>query len=251
MEIKDKVVLITGGSSGLGAAVASACLAAGAQVVVADRAITDQNGSGGCFQVRCDVTSESDAAACIAAVQSRYGALHVLVQCAGIAPAERLVGRHGPIAMSSFESVVAVNLCGTVRMMRLAAEMMQSQPAVSADQERGVIINTASIAAFEGQIGQGAYAASKGGVAALTLPAAREFASHGIRVMCVAPGVMQTPMMAGMPEGVSKQLGETVVFPKRLGRSEEFAQLVTHIVANGYLNGSVIRLDGGLRMAPR
>ena len=200
--------------------------------------------------MRTDVTSEAAGRAAVELARSAFGALHGLVNCAGIAPAERVLGREGPHRLESFARCVTVNLIGSFNMLRLAAAAMQDN-APGADGERGVIVNTASIAAFEGQIGQAAYAASKGGVAAMTLPIARELARAGIRVVTIAPGLFLTPMMQGMPADVQESLGKSTPFPQRLGRPEEYAALVEHIVGNLMLNGEVIRLDGAVRLAAR
>ena len=193
---------------------------------------------------------KSSAKACIDAAVSRFGGLHGLVNCAGIASGERVVGRDRPHQLNTFIQVINVNLIGTFNMIRLAAEVMsKGQP--NADGERGVIVNTASVAAFDGQIGQAAYAASKGGVVAMTLPVARELARSGIRVMTIAPGIFETPMLLGLPQEVQDSLGKTVPFPSRLGRPAEYAAMVRHIVENAYLNGEVIRLDGAIRMAAK
>ena len=200
--------------------------------------------------MQTDITSEGSAKACIDAAVSRFGGLHGLVNCAGIASGERVVGRDRPHQLNTFIQVINVNLIGTFNMIRLAAEVMsKGQP--NADGERGVIVNTASVAAFDGQIGQAAYAASKGGVVAMTLPVARELARSGIRVMTIAPGIFETPMLLGLPQEVQDSLGKTVPFPSRLGRPAEYAAMVRHIVENAYLNGEVIRLDGAIRMAAK
>lgn len=255
MQIKEHVFLITGAGSGLGAAVARELAGAGAHIIVADinaeagQAIADELGRQARF-MRTDVTLESDGQAAVQLALDSFGHLHGLVNCAGVAPGEKIVGRNGPHALELFTRTVAVNLIGTFNMMRLAAAAIAKE-APGVDQERGVIINTASIAAFDGQIGQAAYAASKAGVAGLTLPAARELARSGVRVVCIAPGIFETPMMAGMPQNVQDALGQTVPFPPRLGRPGEFAALARHIFENVMLNGEVIRLDGALRMPPR
>lgn len=255
MQIQNRVFLITGAGSGLGAAVAEMVVSGGGMVVLADinaeagDAQAEALGDNAVF-VKTDVTSADDAAAAVAAAQARFGRLDGLVNCAGIAPGEKIVGRAGPHGLDSFARAVTINLVGTFNMLRLAAEAM-SQQAPGAEGERGVIVNTASVAAFDGQIGQAAYAASKGGVAALTLPAARELARYGIRVMTIAPGIFGTPMMAGLPQEVQDSLGASVPFPPRLGRPGEYAMLVRQIVENVMLNGEVIRIDGALRMAPK
>jgi NAD(P)-dependent dehydrogenase (short-subunit alcohol dehydrogenase family) len=200
--------------------------------------------------VSCDVTSDTSAEAALARVREQYGAGRVLVNCAGIGPPRRIVGKDGPMPLADFKRVIEINLIGTFNMMRLAAADMSKLDPL-ADDERGVIVSTASIAAFEGQIGQAAYASSKGGVAALTMPASREFAQFGIRVMTIAPGIFATPMLSALPQEAQDSLGASVPFPKRLGQPVEFAELVSFIVQSRYLNGEVIRLDGALRMAPR
>lgn len=254
MQIKDHVFLVTGAASGLGAAVARMVAQAGGSVVLADvnRAAGEALAAelGAARFAATDVTSEEDGKAAIATALQAFGALHALVNCAGIAPGEKVLGREGPHRLESFARAIQINLIGTFNMMRLAAEAIAKQEP-GPDGERGLIVNTASIAAFDGQIGQAAYAASKGGVAALTLPVARELARSGIRVMTIAPGIFATPMMAGFPQEVQDALGKSVPFPARLGKPEEYAALVRHICENTMLNGEVIRLDGALRMAPR
>lgn len=255
MQIEDHVFLVTGAASGLGAAVARLVAQQGGSVVIADinrvagEALAQELGSSARFAL-VDVTSESDARAAIALARSTFGQLHALVNCAGVAPAEKVLGREAPHSLETFARAIHINLVGTFNMIRLAAEAI-AQSAAGEDGERGVIINTASVAAFDGQIGQAAYAASKGGVAALTLPVARELARFGIRVVTVAPGIFETPMMAGFSAEVRDALGKSVPFPQRLGQPAEFAALVRHICENRMLNGEVIRLDGALRMAPR
>jgi NAD(P)-dependent dehydrogenase (short-subunit alcohol dehydrogenase family) len=253
MDIKGQAAIITGGASGLGAATARALAAAGARVAIFDQnqkaaaeVAIDING----LAVACDVADAAGAEAAIKAASADHGPARILVNCAGIAPAQRIVGRDGPMPLADYERVIRVNLIGTFNMMRLAAAAMQTLEPTS-EGERGVIVSTASIAAFEGQIGQAAYSSSKGAVAALTLPAAREFAQSGIRVMAIAPGIFGTPMLRALPQEAQDSLGASVPFPKRLGEPREFAALVMHIVRNSYLNGEVIRLDGALRMAPR
>jgi NAD(P)-dependent dehydrogenase (short-subunit alcohol dehydrogenase family) len=255
MQIAHSVFLVTGGGSGLGAATARMVVAGGGHVLLADVneqagcALAAELGAAACF-VRTDVADEASARAAVDAAVAQFGALHGLVNCAGIAPAEKVAGKNGPHRLESFARVVTVNLIGSFNMIRLAADVM-SRAAPNADGERGVIVNTASVAAFDGQVGQAAYAASKAGVAGMTLPIARELARSGIRVVTIAPGVFETPMLQGMPTEVQDALGQTVPFPPRLGRPAEFAALVRHIAENVYLNGEVIRLDGALRMAPR
>ncbi|NVP53951.1 3-hydroxyacyl-CoA dehydrogenase [Mycoplana rhizolycopersici] len=255
MLIGGKSFIVTGGGSGLGAAVARMLAHEGASVAIADvdvqagTAVATELGDAAIF-VRTDVTEERDAQAAVDAALARFGHLHGLVNCAGIAPGEKVIGRDGPHRLESFARTIAINLTGTFNMTRLAATAI-AEEAPGEDGERGVIVNTASVAAFDGQIGQAAYAASKGGVAAMTLPIARELARYGIRVVSIAPGIFETPMMAGMPQEVQEALGKSVPFPARLGRPPEFAALVRHICENAMLNGEIIRLDGALRMAPR
>ena len=253
MDIKGHAAVVTGGASGLGAATAEELARAGAKVACLDvnldgaRAVAER--IGGCA-VRCDVTDGEQAAAAVAQARDQHGAARILINCAGVGPAKRIVGRDGPMPLADFERVIAINLIGTFNMMRLAAADMQNLSPL-ADEERGVIISAASVAAFEGQIGQAAYSASKGGVAALTMPAAREFAQFGIRVNAIAPGIFHTPMLMALPEEAKKSLAAAVPFPKLLGRPDQFASLARHIIENTYINGEVIRLDGALRMAPR
>ena len=256
MHIQDKVFLITGGGSGLGAATAKTLVEAGARVLLADvnaaagAARVAELCEGRARFVRTDVTSEADGRAAVEAALESFGALHGLANCAGVAPAEKVLGRNGPHGLDSFARAVNINLVGSFNMLRLAAEAMaRNEP--DAGGERGVIVNTASVAAFDGQIGQAAYSASKAGVVGMTLPIARELARHGIRVITIAPGIFETPMMAGMPQEVRDSLGASVPFPPRLGRPDEFAALVRHIVENSMLNGEVIRLDGAIRMAAK
>ena len=246
--------LVTGGGSGLGAAVARALAAKGARVAVVDRNVdaadtvaAEING----LAVACDV-ADSDAAeaAFDTVVEAAIGIPRILVNCAGVAVAQRIVGKTGPQPLADFDRVIRVNLIGTFNMMRLAtARMMPLEPI--GESGRGVIVSTASVAAYDGQIGQAAYAASKGGVVALTLPAAREMAQFGIRVMAIAPGLFKTPLMEALPIDAQISLAAAIPFPRRLGHPPEFGQLVCHIVENDYLNGEVIRFDGALRMAPK
>ncbi len=254
MQIQGNVFVVTGGGSGLGAATAAMLVERGGQVVLADvnaaagEEVAAQLGSQARF-VQTDVTSE-DSARNALAVATGLGTLRGLVNCAGIGPAEKVVGREGPHRLESFVRTLQINLVGSFNMIRLAAQIMSaSQPDPTG--ERGVLVNTASVAAFDGQIGQAAYAASKGGVVAMTLPIARELSRSGIRVMTIAPGIMETPMLLGLPAEVQDSLGKMVPFPPRLGRPAEFAALVEHIFSNQYLNGEVIRLDGGIRMAAK
>ncbi|SIQ04515.1 NAD(P)-dependent dehydrogenase, short-chain alcohol dehydrogenase family [Paracoccus thiocyanatus] len=255
MQMVDRVFVITGAGSGLGAAVARMAVGAGARAMLLD--VNAEAGAGMAAELGkaarfhgCDVTSGAQGEAAVAAALAAFGRIDVLVNCAGVAPGEKIVGREGPHGLESFARAVQINLVGTFNMLRLAADAM-ARNAPGEGGERGVIVNTASVAAYDGQIGQAAYAASKGGVAALTLPAARELARHGIRVMTIAPGIFATPMMAGLPQEVQDSLGATVPFPPRLGNPAEYAALVRHIVENQMLNGEVIRLDGALRMAPK
>jgi NAD(P)-dependent dehydrogenase (short-subunit alcohol dehydrogenase family) len=253
MDIKGQVAVITGGASGLGAATAQAVVNAGGKVAILDinlaaaQQIADKLGG---IAVKCDVTDEQSATDALSEVQKKYGVGRVLVNCAGVGPPKRIVGRDGPMPLAEYKKVIDINLIGTFNMMRLfAATLSKAEPLDGG--ERGVIISTASVAAFEGQIGQAAYSSSKGGVVALTMPAAREFAQFGIRVMTIAPGIFFTPMLAALPEEAQKSLGASVPFPPRLGRPEEYADLVMFIIRNGYMNGETIRIDGALRMAPR
>lgn len=253
MDVAGNVALVTGGASGLGRATGEALAAAGARVVLVDlpgtdgEAVAEELGGGARF-APADVTDESQVREAVRLAAS-LGPLRVVVSCAGIVQAKRLVGRDGLMPLAGFEQVVRVNLLGTVTVMGVAAEAMQSVPQLG--EERGVVVNTASVAAFDGQIGQTAYAASKGAVASLTLPAARELAAARIRVMAIAPGTFETPMMAGLSEEVRDSLAAQVPHPSRLGRPAEYAALVRHIVENPMLNGEVIRLDGAIRMGPR
>jgi NAD(P)-dependent dehydrogenase (short-subunit alcohol dehydrogenase family) len=253
MEVKGQAAIVTGGASGLGAACARTLAAAGARVAVFDvndkaaaEVAIDING----IAVHCDVADSASAEAAVKKTAADHGPARILINCAGIGPAKRIVGRDGPMPLADYERVIKINLIGTFNMMRLAAAAMQGLDPLP-DNERGVIVSTASVAAFEGQVGQSAYASSKGGVAALTMPAAREFAQFGIRVMAIAPGIFGTPMLTALPQETQDSLGASVPFPKRLGNPSEFAALAMHCVHNVYLNGEVIRLDGALRMAPR
>ncbi|MCY1282283.1 putative oxidoreductase [compost metagenome] len=255
MRIENSVFLVTGGSSGLGLATARELVGQGGKVVLVDinaeagAARAEELGANVRF-VQADITREDDGRKAIAAALEAFGGLHGLVNCAGVAPAEKVVGRNGVHGLESFARTININLVGSFNMLRLAVEAMaQGQP--NEEGERGVIINTASVAAFDGQIGQAAYSASKSGVVGMTLPIARELARSGIRVMCIAPGIFETPMMAGMPQEVRDSLGAAVPFPPRLGRPAEYASLVRHIVENVMLNGEVIRLDGAIRMAAK
>jgi NAD(P)-dependent dehydrogenase (short-subunit alcohol dehydrogenase family) len=245
--------LVTGGGSGLGRATAERLAALGAKVALLDingDAARDSAAKFGGIGIACDVTSPNSMATAIAEARAQHGPARILVNCAGIGPARRIVGRDGPMPLDDFAKVIGVNLIGTFNAMRLAAADMQTLGPLD-DGERGVIISTASVAAYDGQIGQAAYSASKGGVVAMTLPAAREFAQFGIRVMAIAPGIFNTPMVGGMPQEVQDSLAASIPFPKVLGKPAQYADLAVHIVENRYLNGEVIRLDGAIRMAPK
>jgi NAD(P)-dependent dehydrogenase (short-subunit alcohol dehydrogenase family) len=253
MQIHGQAAIVTGGASGLGLATAEMLAAGGARVALldldADRVAAAAGRLGG-LGAPCDVADAASAELAVNAARDAHGPARILVNCAGIAPPARIVGRSGPMPLPDFARVIEVNLIGTFNLLRLAAaDMATLEP--DAGGERGAIVNTASVAAFEGQIGQAAYAASKGGVAALTLPAARELARHGIRVVTIAPGIFATPMLMGLPENVQQSLAASVPFPKRLGQPAEYAALVEHILKNPMLNGEVIRLDGALRMPPQ
>lgn len=253
MKIAGMVAAITGGASGLGLATAKLLADQGALVALIDvnpdvaKAAAGLGGKAAGFA--CDVTDEKAGEAVLAKIVERLGVPRILVNCAGVGPAKRIVGKAGPMPLEDFTRVVEINLIGTFNMLRLAAARMMALEPLDTG-ERGIIVNTASVAAYDGQIGQAAYAASKGGVVALTLPAAREFARFGIRVMTIAPGIFETPMLLALPEAAQKSLGAAVPFPSRLGRPDEYAALVRHIVENPMLNGETIRLDGALRMAP-
>jgi NAD(P)-dependent dehydrogenase (short-subunit alcohol dehydrogenase family) len=255
MQIKDGVFLVTGGASGLGAATVQLLAEHGAHVVLADlnrmagEALVAELGGQAIF-AETNIADEPSARAAVELALSSFGRLDGLVNCAGIVHGEKVVGKEGAHSLEAFRRVIDINLVGTFNMIRLAAAAM-SQSSPNAEDERGVIVNTASVAAFEGQLGQAAYAASKGGIVAMMLPIARELARSGIRVMTVAPGIMETPMLLGMAPEVQDALGRMVPFPSRLGKPAEFAALVAHIVENAYLNGEVIRLDGAIRMQPK
>ncbi|MBV8657161.1 MAG: 3-hydroxyacyl-CoA dehydrogenase [Burkholderiales bacterium] len=255
MQLKDAVFFVTGGASGLGAAVVRMAIGQGARAVIADRntaageALANELGSQAMF-AQADVADEISCKQAIDAAVARFGRIDTLVNCAGIVHGEKLVGREGPHTLDGFRRVIDVNLIGTFNLLRLAADQMSRQTPNDAG-ERGVIISTASVAAFDGQIGQCAYTASKAAIVGMTLPAARELARFGIRVMTIAPGIFKTPMMGSLPEDVQHSLGASVPFPSRLGEPSEYAQLVSAIVTNPMLNGEVIRLDGALRMQPK
>ncbi len=255
MQLDGRTVLVSGGASGLGAATAEMIVAAGGRVVIADigestgRAHAQRLGSAAEF-VRTDVTRSDDVQRSVDHAVQRFGAIHGVVCAAGIGTAERVLGKEGVQPLEHFSRVIDINLVGTFNVIRLAAAAMSGN-APTGSGERGVIVSTASVAAFDGQVGQAAYAASKGGIVALTLPLAREFARVGIRVMTIAPGTFDTPLLAGLPQAARESLAQQVPFPPRLGRPDEFAALVRHIFENEMLNGEVIRLDGAIRMAPK
>jgi len=253
MNISGHAAIVTGGGSGLGAATARALAKAGGKVAVLDlnmdgaKKVASEIGG---FAVACDVADAASTEKAIADAKAQHGAARVLINCAGVGPAARIVGKDGPMKLAEFARVININLIGSFNAMRLAAADMQTLEPL-ADNERGVIISTASVAAYDGQIGQAAYSASKGGIAALTLPAAREMARFGIRVMTIAPGIFATPMLLGMPQNVQDSLAASIPYPSRLGTPEEYAKLVLHILDNVMLNGEVIRLDGAIRMPPK
>jgi len=255
MDPQNKSILVTGGASGLGAACVRLLNQSGAKVVIADlnseggTALASELGESALF-VKTNVVEEESVRVAILAALDTFGGLHILINCAGIGLAEKLLGKEGPHSVASFSKVIQVNLIGTFNTIRLAAAAMSTNEP-NQEGERGVIINTASVAAFEGQIGQVAYSASKGGIVGMTLPVARELARYGIRVVTIAPGLFDTPLLAGLPEPARISLGQQVPFPSRLGRPGEYAALAKHIIENEMLNGSVIRLDGGIRMAPK
>ena len=255
MEIKNSTFIVTGGSSGLGAATVEMIVAAGGNAIIADvnkaqgEALAARLGKQTRY-VECDVTREDHGKAAVDAAIKGFGGLNGLVNCAGIAIGEKTVGKEGPHSLEKFAKVININLIGSFNMIRLAADAMSKQQPNAAG-ERGVIVNTASVAAFDGQIGQAAYAASKGGIVGMTLPIARDLSRSGIRVMTIAPGIFETPMLLGMPQEVQDALGKMVPFPSRLGKPHEYAQLVRHIAENEMLNGEVIRLDGAIRMQPK
>ena len=255
MEIKDSVAVVTGGASGLGEACIRNFLSKGGKVSILDFAeergqkVASELGDAALFCLT-DITKEEDVQAALDKTVEAFGAIHVAVNCAGVGIPAKVLGKEGPMSMAHFNKVVQINLIGTMNVVRLAAEkMVQNQG--NDDGEKGVVINVASVAAFDGQIGQAAYSASKAGVVGMTLPIAREFAEYGIRIMTIAPGIFRTPMLEALPENVQEALGKMVPFPKRLGEPSEFAALAQHIVENSMLNGEVIRFDGALRMAAR
>lgn len=253
MDVAGHAAIVTGGGSGMGAATGRALAAAGAKVALLDinlaaaEAVAAEIGG---IALACDVSDGAEAEQAVAAAREAHGAARIAVNCAGVATGGRVVGREGPHDLDAFRRTIEINLIGSFNILRLAAAGMAALEPLE-DGERGVIVSTASVAAYEGQIGQAAYSASKGGIAAMTLPIARELARSGIRVMAVAPGLIATPMMTGLPAEVQESLVATTLFPKRLGHAEEFADLVMHIASNRLLNGEVIRLDGAVRLAPR
>jgi NAD(P)-dependent dehydrogenase (short-subunit alcohol dehydrogenase family) len=253
MQLKDISAIVTGGASGLGAATARALAAKGAKVAVCDlntklaeSVAAEIKG----VAVTCDVADSASAEAAVAAATKAHGVARVLVNCAGIGVAKRVIGRDGPMPLADFDRVIRINLIGSFNMLRLAtAPMSKLEPL--ANGERGVVINTASVAAYDGQIGQAAYSASKGGIVGMTLPIARELAQFGVRVLTIAPGLFLTPLLAGLPQEAQDSLAAAIPFPHRLGQPEEFASLALHMIDNPYLNGEVVRLDASLRMAPK
>jgi NAD(P)-dependent dehydrogenase (short-subunit alcohol dehydrogenase family) len=253
MDIRNSTFIVTGGASGLGGATVEMIVANGGNAVIADvkggEALAAKLGKQAVWQPT-DVTSEDQAKACVERALKEFGGLHGLVNCAGIAIGEKTIGKEGPHALASFARVININLIGTFNMIRLAADAMARQQPNAAG-ERGVIVNTASVAAYDGQIGQAAYSASKGGVVGMTLPIARDLSRSGIRVLTIAPGIFETPMLLGMPQDVQDSLGRQVPFPSRLGKPAEYAALVKHIAENVMLNGETIRLDGAIRMGPK
>lgn len=256
MKIQEKVLVVTGGASGLGAATVRHFIQQGAHVLIVDmnqtlgEALEQELGKRAQFK-QLDVTDEQAVEHFFQEIDQQYGQLNGLVNCAGIAPSAKVLGREGLHALTLFQQVMQINVSGTFNMLRCAVQLMSKYELQAGEEERGVIVNTASVAAYDGQIGQTAYAASKGAVVAMTLPLARELAREQIRVMTIAPGIVETPMLKGMPQQVQDALAEMVPFPKRLAKPEEFAQLVGHIFENNYLNGEVIRLDGAIRMQPK
>jgi NAD(P)-dependent dehydrogenase (short-subunit alcohol dehydrogenase family) len=253
MDVKGHAALVTGGGSGLGAATASALAAAGAKVALLDVNLDAAKAHAakiGGIAIKCDVSDSDSAVAAVKEAREKHGIARVLINCAGIGTPKKILGKDGPQALADFDRIIRVNLIGSFNLMRLMAADLQNAEAL-ADGERGVIISTASVAAYEGQIGQAAYAASKGGIVALTLPAARELAQFGIRVLAIAPGIFLTPMLLGLSDDVQRSLAASVPFPKLLGKPEQYASLAMEMVGNSYLNGEVVRIDGALRMAPR
>ncbi len=251
MNLANQIAVITGGASGMGKACAQKLSAQGVNVVIWDKQLEQVSELKVALAVACDVSSAAEIERAITTTVAQVGTPRICINCAGIAPAKRMFGKEGPMSLAAFKQVIDINLVGTFNVMRVVAEAMSHLEPEASSQERGVIINTASVAAFEGQIGQTAYSASKGGIVALTLPAARELAQHAIRVNAIAPGLIATPLLLTMPQEVQDSLAATVTFPKRLGKPEEFAALALHIIENTLINGEVIRLDGALRMQAR
>ena len=254
MQLKDMAAIVTGGASGLGAATARRLAAQGAKVAVCDlnaklaeSVAAEIKGTA----ILCDVSDAASAEAAVAQATKAHGPARVLVNCAGIGVAKRVIGRDGPMPLSDFDRVIRVNMIGTFNMLRLATTEMSKLEPLAATGERGVVINTASVAAYDGQIGQAAYSASKGGIVAMTLPIARELAQFGIRVLTIAPGLFLTPLLANLPQEAQDSLAASIPFPRRLGHADEFASLALHMIDNPYLNGEVVRLDAALRMAPK
>ena len=251
MDIKDLSIAITGAASGMGQATARYLAKLGAKITLLDlntesiEKLADEIKG---MALYCDVTNEENVRLAIDEIKGKFGSLRVCINCAGVIVAKRLVGKKGAMPLDDFNKAININLVGSFNMMRLCAEMMQQQELLN-DEERGLIINTASIAAFEGQVGQVAYSASKGGVVAMTLPAARELADSGIRVVAIAPGLIETPMLTSLPDAAQQQLLDSTIFPKRLGKAEEYSKLVAHVIDNRLINGEVIRLDGGVRLS--
>lgn len=253
MDVKGHAALVTGGGSGLGAATAAALAAAGAKVALLDVNLDAAKAHAekiGAIAIKCDVSDSDSAVAAVKEAREKNGVARVLINCAGIGTPKKILGREGPQPLADFDRVIRINLIGSFNLMRLMAADLQNAETL-ADGERGVIISTASVAAYEGQIGQAAYAASKGGIVGLTLPAARELAQFGIRVLAIAPGIFLTPMLLGLSEDVQRSLAASVPFPKLLGKPEQYAALAMEMVRNTYLNGEVVRIDGALRMAPK
>lgn len=247
MNLVNKLALVTGGASGMGAACVQALRKKNVRVVIWDKQILPEDANA----IHCDISLAPDVERAMQETISRFGIPNICIQSAGIAPAKRIIGKGGPMFLDDFKHVIDINLIGTFNVMRIVAHAMSTLPLSPNEEERGVIINTASIAAYEGQIGQTAYSASKGGVVSMTLPAARELATHAIRVNTIAPGVISTPMVLSFSEEIQQNLAATIPFPQRLGQPEEFAALAMHIIENSYINGTIIRLDGALRMQAR
>ena len=247
MKLEGQLAVVTGGASGMGQACASLLKQRGARVVVWDLNVASLEEHG----IACDVRSDKSVENAMKETIGKFGVPRIGINCAGIAPAKRMVGKEGAMPLDAFKEVIDINLVGTFNVMRVLAKEMTALTTIGDSDERGVIINTASIAAYEGQIGQVAYSASKGGVVAMTLPAARELAQFGVRVNTIAPGLIATPLLLNMPDDVQTSLASTVLFPKRLGKPEEFAELAIHLIENCFINGETVRLDGALRMQPR